>query len=122
MMQNIDTVEEIKTGGSSISDINEYSRRPASCPTNTRNNAMVPACQLKNDNWDLIKLNQVIQMLNADQEMRRLTAIFRQERREIFGNMQVDPTTFNNCCQVLLDEIDDQIEIKLGANGIKKYK
>ena len=52
-----------------------------------------------------------------------MTTIFRDERRDLFGDSQmVDPVTFNNCCQILIDEIEDYTKILLGANDEVKYR
>ena len=84
------------------------------------------ACQVlspiaKNEVWSLDELLMQIEGLNADPDVRKAINIFRSERREIFGDDDVDKSTFRSCCQILIDEIDDVIEEKLGED-YSKYK
>ena len=60
--------------------------------------------------------------MNMDPEIRKLINVFRSERREIFSDTYVDLNTLRNCCQILIDEIDDLIKMKLQKNWPKYQK
>lgn len=69
----------------------------------------------ENEFWDKDKLVEKIEWLNSDAEIRELIKVFREERREIIGDSRVDLITYHNCCQILIDEIDDLIKMKLSS-------
>lgn len=71
---------------------------------------------MKANVWSLDMLLTSIERLNADPDVRKAIDIFRSERRDIFGDADVDQTTFRSCCQILIDEIDDVIEEKMGQD------
>ena len=73
----------------------------------------------KSDFWDQGKLIETIRWLNGDDEVRGLVDTFRSERREIIGNAFVDLTTYHNCCQILIDEIEDLVKSKLHLDWTK---
>ena len=75
----------------------------------------------RSDFWDQDKLLATIRQLNADPEVRDMIEVFRNERREVLGEEDVDLTTLRSCCQILLDELDELIKNKLKKDW-EKYQ
>ena len=48
-----------------------------------------------------------------------MTRFFRKERREIFGEADVDYNTLKSCCQILLDELETLYTRTLGRDYAK---
>ena len=60
--------------------------------------------------------------MNGDWEIRDLIKVFRFERRAVLGDASVDLSTLRNCCQILIDEIDELARKKLGKDWGKYQK
>jgi hypothetical protein len=68
----------------------------------------------KDEIWTQDKLLETVAMLNSCSNIRRVTLLFRKMRREIFGDDHISYTAFKNCCQVVIEELEDLIMEKLG--------
>jgi len=58
----------------------------------------------RNELWSLSKLIETIEFINSDPDVRHLITIFREERRNVFGDKAIDYSMLKSCCQIFLSE------------------